>query len=186
MLSCCRGCIARRARRAICRAAIAVSSGICRNRQLPVHAVRQTMLGAQGPTLNQGNPHQMKVPTPFLSKSTRPSRHPSDCHIWVWLKLKQEGQTAAFGPCFHLPGHPILVFRFFDFSPCFHLPGVPFWAPIFEPQPYPTRNPIRAPGSPGLGGCLSRTAARGAQSRTSPRSLRFFSGRSRAPPPPKR
>ena len=23
---------------------------------------------------------------------------------WVWLKIKQEGQTAGFGPCFHLPG----------------------------------------------------------------------------------
>ena len=24
--------------------------------------------------------------------------------FWVWLKIKQEGQTAGFGPCFHLPG----------------------------------------------------------------------------------
>ena len=23
---------------------------------------------------------------------------------WVWLKSKQEGPTAGFGPCFHLPG----------------------------------------------------------------------------------
>ena len=23
---------------------------------------------------------------------------------WVWLKIKQEGQTAGFRPCFHLPG----------------------------------------------------------------------------------
>ena len=23
---------------------------------------------------------------------------------WVWLKMKQAGQTAGFGPCFHLPG----------------------------------------------------------------------------------
>ena len=23
---------------------------------------------------------------------------------WGWLKTKQEGQTAGFGPCFHLPG----------------------------------------------------------------------------------
>ena len=23
---------------------------------------------------------------------------------WEWLKIKQEGQTAGFGPCFHLPG----------------------------------------------------------------------------------
>ena len=26
--------------------------------------------------------------------------------VWVWLKIKQEGQTAGFGPCFHLPGFP--------------------------------------------------------------------------------
>ena len=32
----------------------------------------------------------------------------------VWLKIKRsEGQTAGFGPCFHLPGQPILEFRFF-------------------------------------------------------------------------
>ena len=33
-----------------------------------------------------------------------------------YLKIKQEGQTAFFGPCFHLPGQAILV-------------------PVFEPQP---------------------------------------------------
>ena len=25
-------------------------------------------------------------------------------HMWAWLKINQEGQTAGFGPCFHLPG----------------------------------------------------------------------------------
>ena len=25
-------------------------------------------------------------------------------HKWVWLKINQEGQTAGFGPFFHLPG----------------------------------------------------------------------------------
>ena len=35
---------------------------------------------------------------------------------WVWLKIKQEGQTAGFGPCFHLPGQPISEFRFFEFA----------------------------------------------------------------------
>ena len=41
-------------------------------------------------------------------------------YIWAWLKIKQEGQTAGFGPCFHLPiGQPSLEFL------CF-----------FEPQPY--------------------------------------------------
>ena len=28
----------------------------------------------------------------------------SNAGKWVWLKIKQEGQTAGFGPCFHLPG----------------------------------------------------------------------------------
>ena len=25
-------------------------------------------------------------------------------YIWLWLKIKELGQTAGFGPCFHLPG----------------------------------------------------------------------------------
>ena len=33
-------------------------------------------------------------------------------HIWVWLKIKQQGQTAGFGPCSHLPGQAILVLVF--------------------------------------------------------------------------
>ena len=37
--------------------------------------------------------------------------------VWVWLKIKQEGQTAGFGPCFHFPGPPILDFRFFEPRP---------------------------------------------------------------------
>ena len=38
--------------------------------------------------------------------------------VWLWLKNKQEGQTAGFGPCFHLPiGQPILEFRFFEPRP---------------------------------------------------------------------
>ena len=36
---------------------------------------------------------------------------------WVWLKIHQEGQTAGFGPRFHLPGQPILEFRFFEPQP---------------------------------------------------------------------
>ena len=35
----------------------------------------------------------------------------------MWLKIKQEGQTAGVGPCFHLPGQPILEFRFFEPQP---------------------------------------------------------------------
>ena len=30
-------------------------------------------------------------------------------YMGVAIKIKQEGQTAGFGPCFHLPGQPILV-----------------------------------------------------------------------------
>ena len=37
--------------------------------------------------------------------------------IWAWLKIKDLGQTAGFGPCFHLPGQPILEFRFFEPQP---------------------------------------------------------------------
>ena len=36
---------------------------------------------------------------------------------WVWLRIKQEGQTAGFSPCFHLPGQPILEFRFCEPQP---------------------------------------------------------------------
>ena len=36
---------------------------------------------------------------------------------WVWLKIKQQGQTAGFGPRVHLPGQAILEFRFFEPQP---------------------------------------------------------------------
>ena len=44
---------------------------------------------------------------------------------WMWLKIKKQGQTAGFGPCFHLPVlvhvKPVLVhvlaFRFFEPQP---------------------------------------------------------------------
>ena len=42
---------------------------------------------------------------------------PPTISIWVWLKIKEEGQTAGFGPCFHLPGQPILEFHFFEPQP---------------------------------------------------------------------
>ena len=42
---------------------------------------------------------------------------PPSLDTWVWLKIKQEGQTAGVGPCFHLPGQPILEFRFFEPQP---------------------------------------------------------------------
>ena len=37
--------------------------------------------------------------------------------IWLWLKIKPEGQTAGFGPCFHLPRQAMLEFRFFEPPP---------------------------------------------------------------------
>ena len=36
---------------------------------------------------------------------------------WLWLKIEQEGQTAGFGPCFHLPGQHILELRFIEPRP---------------------------------------------------------------------
>ena len=47
--------------------------------------------------------------------------------IWLWLKIKQQGQTAGLGPCFHLPGQPILEFRFLEPQPFFG--GVPHARP---------------------------------------------------------
>ena len=45
----------------------------------------------------------------------------------MWLKIKQEGQTAGFGPWFHFPiGQPILEFR--SFAP--QLMGVPDVEPM--------------------------------------------------------
>ena len=44
-------------------------------------------------------------------------KHPK-VYMWAWLKIKRlDGQTAGFGPCFHLPGQPILEFRFFETQP---------------------------------------------------------------------
>ena len=38
-------------------------------------------------------------------RGVRPrSKRRARCAIWVWLKMKQEGQTAGFGLCFYLPG----------------------------------------------------------------------------------
>ena len=35
------------------------------------------------------------------------------CILCLWLRIKQEGQTAGFGPCFHFPGQPMLEFPVF-------------------------------------------------------------------------
>ena len=32
--------------------------------------------------------------------------------LGIWLKIHQQGQTAGVGPCVHLPGQPILEYRF--------------------------------------------------------------------------
>ena len=59
-----------------------------------------------------GGPRLRPPPHPASFSSRRitrmhpagPPGHPEAFHIWVWLKMKRsEGQTAAFGPCFHLP-----------------------------------------------------------------------------------
>ena len=48
---------------------------------------------------------------PFWHKRKEAPSHKSFGNFckWVWLKIKPEGQTAGFGPCFHLPGRPILA-----------------------------------------------------------------------------
>ena len=51
----------------------------------------------------------------------------------MWLKIKELGQTAGFGPCFHLPGQPILEFRFLEPRPT--LAG--FWAKNTPPEGEP-------------------------------------------------
>ena len=48
----------------------------------------------------------------------------------MWLKTKRsEGQTAGFGPCFQLPGQPILELRFFEFATAWLLPMPRLQAP---------------------------------------------------------
>ena len=69
----------------------------------------------------------MQLPVACLTKSV-----PSLRAEWVWLKIKQEGQTAGFGPCFHLPGQPILEFR------------------LFEPQPNPLTSSAAPPSASGV------------------------------------
>ena len=44
--------------------------------------------------------------------------------MWPWLKIKQEGQTAGFGPCFDLPGFHF-GYRFFEPQPCEYFLGSP-------------------------------------------------------------
>ena len=52
--------------------------------------------------------------------------------VWVWLKIKQPGQSAGFGPCFHL-GQPILEFRFFETQP--RLTKYPVSCPVLCTEP---------------------------------------------------
>ena len=51
------------------------------------------------------------IPQKFGGMFTALNRKPrcskedlNQSNMWLWLKIKQEGQTAGFGPCFHLPG----------------------------------------------------------------------------------
>ena len=78
----------------------------------------------------------------------------------VWLKIRRsEGQTAGCGPCFHLPGQPILEFRFFE-PPPLRRKVVLAWARPWAlwPAPAPARRDSsegkqtkRAKGSSHLG-----------------------------------
>ena len=57
-----------------------------------------------------------------VSRRAKSGRFEIRLPIWVWLKIKEEGQTADFGPCFHLPGQPILEHRFFEPQPFVPMP----------------------------------------------------------------
>ena len=58
------------------------------------------------------------------SGTSRFTKHGPASSRWVWLKTQRsEGQTAGFGPCFHLPGQPILESRFFEPQPDYCWPG---------------------------------------------------------------
>ena len=46
----------------------------------------------------------------LLSPCGAPARKDCFPEGWVWLRIRQEGP----GPCFHLPGQPILKFRFIE------------------------------------------------------------------------
>ena len=61
---------------------------------------------------NRGALIKKRFPHVMLCFAVRGTWHWAG-RIWVWLKIKQEGQTAGFGPCFHLPGQAILEFRLF-------------------------------------------------------------------------
>ena len=59
------------------------------------------------PELFGEDPVRITRVTVYLFKPNTPRA------TWAWLKIKQEGQTAGFGPCFHLPGFHFGTFFFF-------------------------------------------------------------------------
>ena len=72
----------------------------------------------------------------------------------MWLKIKQEGQTAGFGPCFHLPGfHFGTVFLSFLFLVSHsQIEGPPkTWAVVF-PAPCPSQRTQGPDPAGALGG----------------------------------
>ena len=56
---------------------------------------------------------------------------------WVWLKLNRKGY-AGFGLCFHLPGQPILEFRFLSHSHVY----IYIWSP--PPPPKKKKKPQKS------------------------------------------
>ena len=70
------------------------------------HFNREGRLGPVGPL---GFGIQLKKSAPVVPFAL--------CLMGVAIKIKQEGQAAGFGPCFHLPGQAILEFRFFEPQP---------------------------------------------------------------------
>ena len=62
---------------------------------------RRRACRARTPSQGRGTGHAGQRPKPGASS------HSVD--IWVWLKMKREGQTAG-GPCFHLPGFHVPFF----------------------------------------------------------------------------
>ena len=69
-------------------------------------------------------PAGRKRPTQAEGKMAR-SRACDVFASWAWLKIKQEGQTVGYGPCFTSPGNPFW-FRFFFLTQPVGVPGPGF------------------------------------------------------------
>ena len=60
--------------------------------------------------------HNTSLGVEWRVKNLAPTLALQELKRGVWLKIKQEGQTAGFGPCFLLPGQPILGTGFLSHS----------------------------------------------------------------------